>query len=96
MLVKDLKVGKMYRLAADLPPTTTFCSYNSHESLIYIGTGKSYGKKMVYLGTRVVGYKKGVWERRHKKNTQRIGLFGDKVMAIDPYIWKYIEPMEET
>ena len=100
MKVKDLEVGAMYWVTPDLPPTSTFCCYTESDSgcdqLIYIGTGRSYGRKMVYLGTRVVGYKKGVWERRHGKNTQRLGLFGGKVMPIDPYIWKYIEPIEET
>jgi hypothetical protein len=48
------------------------------------------------LGTKTFEYKEGSYNRRYKKNTWRLGLFGDKVLPIAPDIWTYIEPMEET
>lgn len=99
MLVKDLKVGKMYRIK-DQPtdPGRTFCHGSDCDS-VYVAHDpchhKSIGTKMVYLGTRVVGHEPGVWSKRFKKNTQRIGLFGDKVLSIEPEAWRHIEPMED-
>jgi hypothetical protein len=84
MLVKDLKVGAMYRVTPDLP------------SMVSIVNGEGLGDKFVYLGTKTFEYKEGSYNRRHKKNTWRLGLFGDKVLPIAPDIWTYIEPMEET
>jgi len=87
MLVKDLKVGAMYRIK-DQPtdPGRTFC-HGSDYGYVYVAHDpchhKSIGTKMVYLGTRF------------KKNTERIGLFGDKMLPIEPAAWRYIEPMEE-
>ncbi len=96
MLVKDLKVGAMYRIREESAGHFFSCSGGE---AIFIGHSPRheniYGRKMVYLGTRMVGYKVDQWHRRHKNNTQRLGLFGDKVMAIDPFMWKHIEPMEE-
>ena len=88
MLVKDLKVGAMYRIK-DHPtdPGRTFCHGNGH--YVYMSAAplqswhKSIGTKMVYLGTRF------------EKNTERIGLFGDKMLPIEPAAWKHIEPMED-
>ena len=102
MKVKDLKVGAMYCIkdyyGGSL--TGTFCVWSECDSVYVIHGNRSHykgvGTKMVYLGTRVVGYKPGVWNRRFKKNTQRIGLFGDKVLSIEPEEWRHIEPMEET
>jgi|TARA_E500000331_G_scaffold330058_1_gene351252 hypothetical protein len=98
MLVKDLKVGAMYRIREE--SAGHFFSYShTAETVVFIGHSPRneniYGRKMVYLGTRMVGYKVDQWHRRHNNNTQRLGLFGDKVMAIDPFMWKHIEPMEE-
>jgi len=97
MKVKDLKVGAMYRIReGDL---AYFFSYFGEE-IVFIGhspkNANIYGRKMVYLGTRVVERKANEWHRRHNNNTQRLGLFGDKVMAIDPFMWKCIEPMDKT
>jgi hypothetical protein len=93
MLVKDLKVGKMYRINKNFP--YRFCRALGGD-LVYVGGGAHIlGKKMVYLGTKVVGFKEGVWERKNKKNTLRMCLFGDKVLPIDPCAWAYIEPVEE-
>ena len=96
MLVKDLKVGKMYRVREWV--AGHFFSYFGEE-VVFIGRSPKnaniYGRKMVYLGTRVIGHKANQWHRRHNNNTQRLGLFGDKVMAIDPFMWKLIEPMDE-
>ena len=93
MLVKDLKVGKMYRINKNFP--YRFCRVHGGD-LVYVGGGMHrLGKKMVYIGTKVVGFKEGVWERKNKKNTLRMCLFGDKVLPIDPHAWQYIEPMEE-
>ena len=100
MLVKDLKVGAMYRIK-DYHGTAagTFCLWSRGGSVYVVFAGTIYsgvGTKMVYLGTRVVGHEPGVWSKRFKKNTQRIGLFGDKVLTIEPEAWKHIEPTEET
>ena len=99
MYVKDLKVGAMYRIKECSAGVRAFCLWSGCDS-VYVTQRSSHhkavGTKMVYLGTRVVGYEEGVWSKRFKKNTQRIGLFGDKVLAIEPEAWKHIEPMEET
>jgi hypothetical protein len=100
MLVKDLKVGAMYRLQSldGSPQNINFGYYPDYEdcmvSLFFGGGG--LGDKFVYLGIKTLEYKKGSYNRRHKKNTWRLGLFGDKVLPIAPDIWAYIEPMEET
>jgi len=88
MKVKDLKVGAMYRIKEQpTDPERTFCHGNGHYVYVspapFVSHHKSIGTKMVYLGTRF------------KKNTQRIGLFGDKVLSIEPAAWKYIEPIED-
>ena len=100
MLVKELKVGAMYRILEEV--AGHFFSYFG-EKVVFIGhfpknanTYNTYGRKMVYLGTRVIGHKANQWHRRHNNNTQRLGLFGDKVMAIDSFMWKCIEPMDKT
>ena len=99
MKVKELKVGAMYRIK-DEPREGTFCIWSECDSVYVIhGTRSHYkgvGTRMVYLGTRVVGHEPGVWSKRFKKNIQRIGLFGDKVLSIEPEAWRHIEPMEET
>ena len=99
MYVKDLEVGAMYRIKEHPIGPRAFCIWSDCDS-VYVSREiyhlKGVGTKMVYLGTRVVGYKEGVWSKRFKKNTQRIGLFGDKVLSIEPEAWKHIEPMEET
>jgi len=98
MLVKDLKVGAMYRIREEVAGHF-FSYFHTAEAVVFIGHSASteaiYSRKMVYLGTRIVGYKANQWHRRHNNNTQRLGLFGDKVMAIDPFMWKHIEPVEE-
>ena len=48
------------------------------------------GDKFVYLGTKTLEYKEGSYNRRHKKNTWRLGLFGDKVLPIAPDLWTYM------
>jgi hypothetical protein len=89
--VKDLKVGKMYRIK-DQPtdPGRTFCHGSDCDS-VYVAHDpchhKSIGTKMVYLGTRV--------HRRFERLRERIGLFGDKVLSIEPEAWRHIEPMED-
>ena len=86
--MKDLKVGKMYRIK-DQPtdPGRTFC-HGSDYSYVYVAHDpchhKSIGTKVVYLGTRSAG-----------RGFERIGLFGDKVLPIYPAAWKHIEPMED-
>jgi len=98
MYVKDLKVGAMYRLQDfDGLPNIKFGYYPSYEDCMVslMGNG-SLGDKFVYLGTKTLEYKEGSYNRRHKKNTWRLGLFGDKVLPIPPDLWTYIEPMEET
>ncbi len=83
----------MYRINKNFP--YRFCRTLSGD-LVYVGGGPHIlGKKMVYLGTKVVGFKEGVWERKNKKNTLRMCLFGDKVLPIDPHAWAYIEPVVE-
>ena len=99
MYVKDLKVGAMYRIKDHPTGPRAFCRWSACDS-VYVSREtyhhKGVGTKMVYLGTRVVGYEEGVWSKRFKNNTQRIGLFGDKVLAIEPEAWKHIEPVEEA
>ena len=99
MYVKDLKVGAMYRLQ-DFEGVATevqLCHYPDFEDcFVSIVNGEGLGNKFVYLGTKTFEYKEGSYNRRHKKNTWRLGLFGDKVLPIAPDIWTYIEPMEET
>ena len=98
MLVKDLKVGAMYRLQSfEAPGKFNFCYYPDFEDcMVSLVNGEGLGDKFVYLGTKTLEYKEGSYNRRHKKNTWRLGLFGDKVLPIAPDIWTYIEPMEET
>ena len=99
MKVKDLKVGAMYRLQDfdGSPQKFNFCYYPDFEDcMVSIVNGSGLGDKFVYLGTKTFEYKEGSYNRRHKKNTWRLGLFGDKVLPIAPDIWTYIEPMEET
>ena len=99
MLVKDLKVGKMYRLQSfdGSPQKINFGYYPAFEDcFVQLFNGGGLGDKFVYLGTRTLPRKEGSYNRRFKKNTWRLGLFGDKVLPIAPDIWTYIEPMEET
>jgi hypothetical protein len=97
MYVKDLKVGAMYRLKDfDGLPNIKFGYYPNYEDcMVSIAPGNgNLGDKFVYLGTKILEYKEGSYNRRHKKNTWRLGLFGDKVLPIAPDLWAYIEPME--
>ena len=98
MLVKDLKVGAMYRLQIyGAPGKYNFGHFpNFEDCMVSILNGPGLGNKFVYLGTQTLPYKEGSYNRRHKKNTWRLGLFGDKVLPIAPDLWTYIEPMEET
>ena len=99
MLGKDLKVGAMYRLQDfdGSPHKFNFCYYPDFEDcFVSIVNGEGLGNRFVYLGTKTFEYREGSYNRRHKKNTWRLGLFGDKVLPIAPDIWTYIEPMEET
>jgi hypothetical protein len=99
MYVKDLKVGAMYRLQSfdGSPQKINFGYYPDYEDcMVSLHNGAGLGDKFVYLGTKTLGYKQGSYNRRHKKNTWRLGLFGDKVLPIAPDLWAYIEPMEET
>ena len=97
--MKDLEVGAMYRIKEHPGDSRAFCRWSDSDS-VYVSRvtyhHKGVGTKMVYLGTRVVGHEEGVWSKRFKNNTQRIGLFGDKVLSIEPEAWKHIEPMEQT
>ena len=97
--MKDLKVGAMYRLQdfGTSPQKFNFCYYPDFEDcFVSIVNGEGLGDKFVYLGTKTFEYKEGSYNRRFKKNTWRLGLFGDKVLPIAPDIWTYIEPMEQT
>ena len=98
MLVKDLKVGAMYRLQSFGAPGKYNFGYfpDFEDCMVSILNGPGLGNKFVYLGTRTHPRKEGSYNLRHKKNTWRLGLFGDKVLPIAPDIWTYIEPMEET
>ena len=95
-----MKVGAMYRIK-DHPtdPGRTFCHGNGHYVYVspapWVSFHKSIGTKMVYLGTIAHGHEPGVWSKWFKKNTERIGLFGDKVLSIEPEAWRHIEPMED-
>jgi len=98
MYVKDLKVGAMYRLQSFVgsPQKFNFCHYPDYEDcMVSIVNGPGLGNKFVYLGTKTLEHKPGSHNRRHNKNTWRLGLFGDKVLPITPDIWAYIEPMED-
>ena len=98
MLVKDLKVGAMYRLQSFGAPGKYNFGYfpDFEDCMVSILNGPGLGNKFVYLGTKTLPRKEGSYNRRYKKNTWRLGLFGDKVLPIAPDIWTYIEPMEET
>ena len=99
MLVQDLKVGAMYRLQSfeESPLKFNFCYYPDYEDcMVSIANGDGLGDKFVYLGTKTFEHKEGSYNLRHKKNTWRLGLFGDKMLPIAPDLWAYIEPMEET
>lgn len=98
MYVKDLKVGAMYRLQSyGAGGEFNFGYYPSYEDcMVTIHNGPGLGNKFVYLGTKTLEYKQGSYNRRYKKNTWRLGLFGDKVLPIAPDLWANIEPMEET
>lgn len=107
MYVKDLKVGAMYRLQDfdGSPQKNNFGYYPNYEDCMVSIISESdlcpcpvmcLGDKFVYLGTKTLPYKEDSYNRRHKKNTWRLGLFGDKVLPIAPDLWAYIEPMEET
>ena len=99
MKVKDLKEGAMYRLQSfeGSPLKFNFCYYPGYEDcMVSIANGDGLGDKFVYLGTKTLEHKPGSYNRRFKRNTWRLGLFGDKVLPIAPDIWVYIEPMEQT
>ena len=96
MLVKDLKEGAMYRLQDFGDGQKLNFGYypNYEDCMVSIHNGPGLGNKFVYLGTKTLEHKPGSHNRRHKKNTWRLGLFGDKVLPIAPQIWTYIELME--
>ncbi len=97
MLVKDLKEGAMYRLQNFGGHKFNFGYYPDFDDcMVTIHNGPGLGNKFVYLGTKTLEHKPGSHNRRYKKNTWRLGLFGGKVLPIAPDIWKYVEPMEET
>ena len=98
MYVKDLKVGAMYRLQSFGSSGKYNFGYfpDFEDCMVSILQAPGLGNKFVYLGTKTLPRKEGSYNRRHKKNTWRLGLFGDKVLPIAPDIWTYIEPVEET
>ena len=62
MLVKDLKVGAMYRLQSfdGSPQKINFGYYPDFEDcMVSLVNGEGLGDKFVYLGTKTLEYKEG-------------------------------------